>query len=50
MLFRSSFSTKKPDPKGAQTILKETKSRPEETLMVGDSSADLPLTAHVEVR
>ena len=37
----NSFSTKKPDPKGAQTILKETKSRPEETLMVGDSSVDV---------
>jgi phosphoglycolate phosphatase len=37
----NSFSTKKPDPKGAQTILKETRSRPEETLMVGDSSVDV---------
>ena len=45
----NSFSTKKPDPKGAQTILKETRTRPEETLMVGDSSASLPLTARVQV-
>jgi phosphoglycolate phosphatase len=37
----NSFSTKKPDPKGAQTILKETRVRPEETLMVGDSSVDV---------
>jgi phosphoglycolate phosphatase len=37
----NSFSTKKPDPKGAQTILKETRTRPEETLMVGDSSVDV---------
>jgi phosphoglycolate phosphatase len=37
----NSFSTKKPDPKGAQTILKETRMRPEETLMVGDSSVDV---------
>lgn len=37
----NSFSTKKPDPTGAQTILKETKTRAEETLMVGDSSVDV---------
>jgi phosphoglycolate phosphatase len=37
----NSFPTKKPDPKGAQTILHETKARPEETLMVGDSSVDV---------
>jgi phosphoglycolate phosphatase len=37
----NSFPTKKPDPKGAQTILQETKTRPEETLMVGDSSVDV---------
>ncbi len=37
----NSFSTKKPDPKGAQTILRETKTRPDETLMIGDSSVDV---------
>ena len=37
----NSFSTKKPDPKGAQTLLRETKTRPDETLMVGDSSVDV---------
>jgi len=37
----NSFSTKKPDPHGAQTILKETKIHPEATLMVGDSSVDV---------
>jgi phosphoglycolate phosphatase len=37
----NSFPTKKPDPKGAQTILRETKTRPDETLMVGDSSVDV---------
>jgi phosphoglycolate phosphatase len=37
----NSFSTKKPDPHGAQTILKETKTHPEATLMVGDSSVDV---------
>ena len=37
----NSFSTKKPDPHGAQTILRETKTPPEETLMVGDSSIDV---------
>ena len=37
----NSFSTKKPDPKGAQTLLRETKTRPEQTLMIGDSSVDV---------
>jgi phosphoglycolate phosphatase len=37
----NSFSTKKPDPKGAHTILRETKTRPDETLMIGDSSVDV---------
>ena len=37
----NSFATKKPDPEGAQTILRETGSRPEETLLVGDSAVDV---------
>ena len=37
----NSFATKKPDPEGARTILKETGSRPEETLIVGDSGVDV---------
>jgi phosphoglycolate phosphatase len=37
----NSFSTKKPDPKGAQTLLRETKTPPEQTLMIGDSSVDV---------
>src|SRR5215471_20134090 len=37
----NSFVTKKPDPLGANTILEETKTRPEETLIVGDSSNDI---------
>jgi len=37
----NSFSTKKPDPLGARTLLKETHTRPEETLIVGDSSIDV---------
>jgi phosphoglycolate phosphatase len=37
----NSFATKKPDPHGAHTLLRETKSRAEETLMVGDSSIDV---------
>jgi phosphoglycolate phosphatase len=37
----NSFATKKPDPEGAQTILNETKSTPEATLIVGDSSIDI---------
>jgi phosphoglycolate phosphatase len=37
----NSFPTKKPDPHGVQTILRDTKTRPEDTLMVGDSSIDV---------
>ncbi len=37
----NSFSTKKPDPEGAQTLLRETKISPEQTLIVGDSSVDV---------
>ena len=37
----NSFATKKPDPLGAETILRETGVRPEETLMIGDSSVDV---------
>ncbi|HXZ39468.1 MAG TPA: HAD-IA family hydrolase [Terriglobales bacterium] len=37
----NSFPTKKPDPHGVQTILRETKARAEEALMVGDSSIDV---------
>ncbi|MBZ5573567.1 MAG: HAD-IA family hydrolase [Acidobacteriia bacterium] len=37
----NSFPTKKPDPHGVHSILRETKNRPEETLIVGDSSIDV---------
>jgi phosphoglycolate phosphatase len=37
----NSFATKKPDPAGAQTILRETGSEPRETLIVGDSGVDV---------
>jgi phosphoglycolate phosphatase len=37
----NSFSTKKPDPEGAQTILRETGTKPHETLLVGDSGVDV---------
>jgi phosphoglycolate phosphatase len=37
----NSFPTKKPDPLGVQTILNETGIRPEESLMIGDSSVDV---------
>jgi len=37
----NSFATKKPDPLGAQEILKETGARPQETLIIGDSSNDV---------
>jgi phosphoglycolate phosphatase len=37
----NSFPTKKPDPEGAQTILRETGTGPQETLIVGDSGVDI---------
>jgi phosphoglycolate phosphatase len=37
----NSFPTKKPDPQGLLTILKETNSAPEDSLMIGDSSIDI---------
>ena len=37
----NSFPTKKPDPEGAQTILRELKISAEETLIVGDSGVDV---------
>lgn len=36
----NSFPTKKPDPQGAQIIMDETRTRPEETVMIGDSHND----------
>ena len=40
----NSFETKKPDPLGANTIMREAGAQPEETVMVGDSGVDV-LTA-----
>ena len=37
----NSFSTKKPDPLGVRTLLEEAAARPEEALMIGDSSIDV---------
>ena len=37
----NSFPTKKPDPEGARTLLKETKTRPQDAIIVGDSSVDV---------
>ncbi len=37
----NSFPTKKPDPEGAQTILREMRADPSETLIVGDSGVDV---------
>src|SRR5262249_16303869 len=37
----NSFATKKPDPEGALTILRETGCSAEETLLVGDSGVDI---------
>jgi phosphoglycolate phosphatase len=40
----NSFETKKPDPFGANTLMREAGAQPEETVMVGDSGVDI-LTA-----
>jgi phosphoglycolate phosphatase len=40
----NSFPTKKPDPLGARTLVEQSHCRPDETLIVGDSSNDV-LTA-----
>jgi phosphoglycolate phosphatase len=37
----NSFPTKKPDPLGARKLLEETGCRPQETVIVGDSSNDV---------
>jgi phosphoglycolate phosphatase len=37
----NSFETKKPDPLGVNTLLKETATLPENTMIVGDSSIDV---------
>jgi phosphoglycolate phosphatase len=40
----NSFETKKPDPLGLETLMREANANPEETLMIGDSDVDV-LTA-----
>ncbi len=37
----NSFPTKKPDPMGLRTLIEETGTRPEETVMIGDSRVDV---------
>jgi phosphoglycolate phosphatase len=37
----NSFETKKPDPQGAQILLRELQSAPHEAMMVGDSDVDI---------
>ena len=37
----NSFQTKKPDPLGVRTLLKETATTPEQAMIVGDSSIDV---------
>jgi phosphoglycolate phosphatase len=37
----NSFHTKKPDPLGARTLLEETGTRPEQAMIIGDSSLDV---------
>ncbi len=42
----NSFSTKKPDPEGLQTLIGEARVRPEETLMIGDTDVDILTARH----
>jgi phosphoglycolate phosphatase len=37
----NSFATKKPDPEGARRLMQEAGARPEETIVIGDSSIDV---------
>ena len=37
----NSFATKKPDPEGARALLKETKTQPQDAVIIGDSSVDV---------
>src|SRR5271170_4476672 len=37
----NSFATKKPDPQGAQILLRELQAAPHEAIMVGDSDVDI---------
>jgi len=37
----NSFETKKPDPEGLRELIRESKTAPERTLMVGDSGVDV---------
>jgi len=37
----NSFATKKPDPEGLLSLMKEADARPEETIMIGDSQVDV---------
>ncbi len=37
----NSFETKKPDPLGVRTLLKETSTAPDHAMIVGDSSIDV---------
>jgi phosphoglycolate phosphatase len=37
----NSFATKKPDPEGLLTLMKEADAKPEETVMIGDSQVDV---------
>jgi phosphoglycolate phosphatase len=46
----NSFPTKKPDPQGAQTLLKETGHRAAEALIIGDSSIDVLTARNAGIR
>jgi phosphoglycolate phosphatase len=45
----NSFSTKKPDPLGVNTILREFSARPNEALLIGDSEVDVQTARNARI-
>lgn len=46
----NSFSNKKPDPIGVQTLMNEFSTRPAETMLIGDSSVDVLTARNAGIR
>jgi phosphoglycolate phosphatase len=44
-----SFKTKKPDPEGLRSLMEEVGARPEETVMIGDSTVDVQVARNAGV-
>jgi phosphoglycolate phosphatase len=46
----NSFATKKPDPEGLFSLMKEVHATPEQTVMIGDSQVDVLTARNAGVR